>query len=728
MKQIDTTSQAEIAPPPALCGASSKPWHRPHNVTDSEAIRRAELAALHPPAPEIARPAGRDNIARFTRPDPRQTRPQEDQTDFAALMPDVAERLLESPNRALSSSKELRYGSRGSLAVDVEKGVFHDHEAGTGGGVLDLIARENGGDHAAAVDWLRAEGLLDGDRPKTSAPARKPQPVAAYDYVDEHGELLFQVVRFDPKTFRQRAANGDWCIKGIRQVPYNLPELIARPDGAPVFIVEGEKDADRLAALGLTATCNAGGAGRWPAELTGHFVGADVVVLPDNDDPGRAHGEKVEAALAGTAARVRVVELPGLPVKGDVSDWLDAGGTVAELVALAEGAPDGGPFAPEALDVFLAGDITPRQWVYGKDLCKQYVTVLAAAGGSGKTALATMWALSMATGRNLIGQHVHKRCRVLMLTFEDGREEYRRRFKAACVHHRIDPADVGDRIMIQSLNGLGVTLAKPQRDGTMEATAAPRQIAGLIDRLEIDAVILDPWVKVSGAPENDNGAVDAVTRILSGVAEKQNVAVLVAHHFRKAVGAPGDVASARGASALIDAARAALTLTPMSPDESKHYGIPEDERRRLVRLDDGKANLAPLSGTRWYRMASVNLQNGTPDYPNGDNLQVVEQWTPPDTWAGLSCALLNKILDDLDAGLDDGERYSGASSAKPPRAAWAVVEAYAPEKSEGQCREIIKAWIRSGLLQVVKYQSAKRRTEREGLAVDPSKRPRMEFA
>lgn len=717
---------------------TKKPWGQPHNGIDHEAKRRAELAKLREPAAEIDRPPGRDNLVGFVLPAPR-PRPQDERTDFGALMADVAGRLLGQPKK---NGAELRYGSRGSLAIDVEKGFFFDHESGTGGGCLDLIARERGGNHADAVDWLRAEGLLgseqpkaSAEQPKASAESGKSRIAATYDYKDERGKLLFQVCRFEPKDFRQRRPDGNggwtWAVKGVRQIPYRLPELLARPDGAKIFIVEGEKDADRLAELGLVATTNAGGAAKWPAELTPHFAGADVVVLPDADSPGRAHADKVAAALAGTAAVVRVVDLPGLPPKGDVSDWLDAGGTAAELAALADAAPDGscGPFAPEPLDAFLEGAIPPREWLLGTTLCKTYVSVLAASGGSGKTALATTWALSLATGRKLVNLHVHKRCRVLMLTFEDGREEYRRRFRAACLHHEIDPAEVGDRLYVQSLNGLGITLARLQRDGTMGETTAPRMLAELIDRLKIDAVILDPWVKVSGAPENDNGAVDFVVRILSGIAEKQNVAVLVAHHFRKAVGVPGDVASARGASSLIDAARVAMTLTPMSQDEGRFYGIPEDERRRLVRLDDGKANLSPLSAARWFRMASINIGNGTPDYPSGDNVQAVEAWAPPSTWDGFPSSLLNRVLDDLSsaAGLPDGERYSGSASAKPPRAAWCVVQRHAPDKSEAQCREIIRAWLKSGLLIVEPYVSPSRREERFGLTVDPSKRPGMEF-
>ena len=185
--------------------------------------------------------------------------------------------------------------------------------------------------------------------------------VATYDYRDENGVLLFQVVRYAPKTFRQRRPDGDggwsWQVKGIRTVPYRLPELLAEHD-APVFVVEGEKDADRLTHLGLVATCNAGGANKWPAALNRFFHNRTVYVLPDNDEAGRSHGQLVAAALGGIAASIRIVLLPELPQGGDVSDWLDAGNTPEVLRALCEATPvwqvevaDGAP--PAAADPAL---------------------------------------------------------------------------------------------------------------------------------------------------------------------------------------------------------------------------------------------------------------------------------------------------------------------------------------------------------------------------------------
>lgn len=254
--------------------------------------------------------------------------------DIARLMEPVVKRLLGEPNEKLSKKGELRYGTKGSLAIDLTKGTYYDHEAAQGGGVLDLIRRE----HNDPVQWLRDEGLLNDD-----------DIVATFDYLDETGKLLFQVCRKATKGFVQRRpdGNGGWVyslaedknrkLLTVRRVLYRLPELLA--ETGTVFVPEGEKHVDALRALGLRATTNPGGAGKWRPEYSEFLRGADVVILPDNDEPGAKHAEKVAIALQGIAARVCVLMLPGLGPKGDVINWLAAGGTKGQLLALVASAP-----------------------------------------------------------------------------------------------------------------------------------------------------------------------------------------------------------------------------------------------------------------------------------------------------------------------------------------------------------------------------------------------------
>ncbi|MEW5954703.1 MAG: hypothetical protein AB1815_13475 [Bacillota bacterium] len=178
---------------------------------------------------------------------------------------------------------------------------------------------------------------------------QKKEIVATYDYRDSSDNLVYQVVRLAPKDFRQRRPDGRggwiWKMKGISPLPYRLPALLeALERGEMVFVPEGEKDCNKLAALGLPATCNHGGAGKWTKVHSGYFpAGADVIILPDDDEPGREHAQKVAGQLTARGCHVRMLELPGLPEKGDISDWLAAGGTKEDLLRLAAAAREWEP-------------------------------------------------------------------------------------------------------------------------------------------------------------------------------------------------------------------------------------------------------------------------------------------------------------------------------------------------------------------------------------------------
>jgi hypothetical protein len=189
---------------------------------------------------------------------------------------------------------------------------------------------------------LRSLGLTARDL-FAGPPARKSGGEVVFDYRDERGELLYQVVRRPPKDFRQRRPDGcggwHWDLAGVRRVVYRVPELLAADPSEMVYIPEGERDVETLRASGLLATCNPGGAGKWRPEFSEALRGRHVVILPDHDQVGRQHAADVARSLAGVAASVRVVDLPGLAEHGDVSDWLVAGHGVAELRELVRAAP-----------------------------------------------------------------------------------------------------------------------------------------------------------------------------------------------------------------------------------------------------------------------------------------------------------------------------------------------------------------------------------------------------
>lgn len=196
---------------------------------------------------------------------------------------------------------------------------------------------------------LKPSDLFPAKEQTTRTSGSHSRIVAVYDYSDEEGRLVFQVVRLEPKSFRQRRPDPSsldgwtWRVKETRRVPYRLPEVIeAVQAGHAIWIVEGEKDADALAKVGLTATCNPGGAGKWLPGFNSHFAGAHVVVIADKDQPGRAHAAQVAAGLKQVAGSVRVIEVPDFGGRAckDVSDFLAAGGSHLELVVLADDAPE----------------------------------------------------------------------------------------------------------------------------------------------------------------------------------------------------------------------------------------------------------------------------------------------------------------------------------------------------------------------------------------------------
>lgn len=200
----------------------------------------------------------------------------------------------------------------------------------------------------ALVAVCKAMGLRLGDLfPSSNNGDGLGRVVATYDYCDSNGGRLFQVLRYEGKKFRQRRPDGKggWIrnLKDVGRVLYRLPELLAADPTQTVFVVEGERDADNLGAMGLIATTCPGGAGKWHLCDDRPLPGRRVVILPDADEPGRKHADQVARALYGKVTSVKVLSLPGLPEKGDISDWLAAGGTVEELLRLAAEAPEREP-------------------------------------------------------------------------------------------------------------------------------------------------------------------------------------------------------------------------------------------------------------------------------------------------------------------------------------------------------------------------------------------------
>ncbi|HVT14669.1 MAG TPA: AAA family ATPase [Thermoanaerobaculia bacterium] len=441
----------------------------------------------------------------------------------------------------------------------------------TGGGRLDLLRR------------LGLDDATDGNRHRSGT------IVATYPYHDTAGHLLYEIVRLCPKGFRIRrpAAGGGWTwnLGGVRRVLYRLVDLAAAvAAGSPVFLVEGEKDADALARLGLAATTSPGGAGKWHADYAEPLRGAQVVLLPDNDEPGRRHMEEAARTLAPLAASLRLLALPGLPERGDVSDWLAAQAAAtpspdalrARLLELVRRAP-AWPAPPPLTFADFPGlictrDIEPRaiRFLWRPYLPLGKITLLEGDPGQGKSWLTTALAAYGSTGRALPGGPPTAPFRTLFLTAEEGlNDTLRPHLDAFGVDH--DFVFVYDQL--------------PCLAAERDLTTLDRLLGFLDPRL----LIVDPIVAFIGARTDLYRAneVRAVLAPLAKLADRHDCSLLGLRHLNK-VKAGRSIYAGQGSIDFTATARSVL-LAGSAPGDPNHFA--------LVHI---KCNLAPLGPACGY--------------------------------------------------------------------------------------------------------------------------------
>jgi 5S rRNA maturation endonuclease (ribonuclease M5) len=241
----------------------------------------------------------------------------------------------------------VHQGDDPNFAVNPENGLAYCHsQCGRGWSILQLEQQLSG------RTWKDCRQEINSIIGRPVRGPAKLTEVATYDYTDANGEFLFQVVRYEPKTFRQRrrvvrmdgtsaGISWEYNIKGISRVLYRLPKVVAAEQ---VLVVEGEKDVENLEKLGFVATCNPGGAcnhaGKWLKNYTECLEGKCVAILPDNDPPGQKHADVVTQAIRHRVKELRIVKVP---VGKDASDWI-AGGATKEVIeqAITDSAVIGG--------------------------------------------------------------------------------------------------------------------------------------------------------------------------------------------------------------------------------------------------------------------------------------------------------------------------------------------------------------------------------------------------
>lgn len=589
-------------------------------------------------------------------------------------------------------------------------------EDAPGGFVVHSFAGDNDID---AKDWVRRQLGLPAWGPERhsnvhalpSPKSKSVHPICDYVYETANGAPYLRVTRMSDKSFRQSRWDGQRWQSGKPPgppIPYRLPGLLAHPDD-PVFVVEGEKDADRLTALGLIATSSSGGARNWTADHAKWLSGRDVYVIPDNDIPGLQHGDMVMASLE----KCSIIHLPDLPPKGDVSDWLDAGGTSDQLISIAlncEIVPQlsGGPLSPTPFEWIDPSDLPKRQWLYGRHLIRKYVSVTIAPGGLGKSSLAIVEALAMASGKPLLGETVPGPLRVWYWNGEDGQDENRYRTVAAASHYKLKPSDFASRLWQDSGRDKPFLIADLVGSRCVIQTDVIEEISCHILTHKIDVMIIDPLVAAHNVSENDNGSMGAIVRALAVVAERTNCAIELIHHIRKpgsGITTETDINDARGATALIGGVRSARVLNVMSEDEASLFKI--QNRLSYFRVGNGKANLAPRSDeSLWRRIIGFDLNNFDDDL-NSDVIGVVEKWDVPGLFAGCPSNAAEMAQRIVMAG---DYRLSNQSEDWVGFALCAMMGLDMDNPAEKKrLGRIVDKWIETGVLQKVSMADGKRR-------------------
>jgi hypothetical protein len=544
-------------------------------------------------------------------------------TNIAAYIEQVARHYWGEPNPRLSKGTEIRWGNNGSKSIDVRKGVWTDFETGESGGVVALVkANEPASINGNIPDVLEKKFGISKQQQKALPVV--PSLARSYDYYNSDGVLAYQVLRFDnPKTFRQRRPDdrGGWInsIKDIEALPYNLPAIIQNPT-APVFIVEGEKCADALIELGLIATTNSGGSKNWKPELAQYFADRNVVVLPDNDEAGQAHADTVIAALYGTVDKIKRLDLPGLPPKGDVADWLASGNAKKTLLALAkqapvvEVAPEPKPDVFETYNLDYLKNMPPVEWLLDGILTRHGFAVLYGQPGIGKSFMSIDWALSIAYGREWHGRQT-KQNAVLYLAAE-GVGGLGKRIRAWQAHY--------DRY------GDAPFYVLPMAVKMLDQQELDKLIRTIDNfKQEFSLIVIDTVARTlasTGSDENDATAMGQFGEMCGVIQRHADCAVLAVHHSGK------DAARGmRGSSSLMGLSDTVLALSSsegrvtLKMEKQKDAEPIADEQYELTPvalIDDSSAVLLPVEMADKKRGAKLTpgqllalqaLQNGLID-------------------------------------------------------------------------------------------------------------------
>jgi RecA-family ATPase len=359
---------------------------------------------------------------------------------------------------------------------------------------------------------------------------------ATYIYKREDGTPYLRVVR---PGFYQSHWNGSTWEKDAPagpKIPYRLPELLAA-EHETVLIVEGEKDADNVAALGFTVTTNSGGAGSWCSDLNQYFKDKDVFILPDHDEAGERHVRKVYENLKGLAREIKVLRLPGLADKQDVSDWIAAGGTQERLVDLLRTAPkyeEDDQSAPSLpwLDIssWDHAPIPERQWAIRDRVPLNQAGLFSGEGGTGKSVIELMKNVAHVAGKDWLGS-MPEPGPAFYLGGEDDKDEIHIRLAAIAKHYGVTFQELYEGgLHILPLLGKDMTLCAVTAGGKIETTSLYRQIYEAAGDIKPKNISIDTLSRAFAGNEVDRVQVYAFAMHMQALAKVAEGSVTVLSH------------------------------------------------------------------------------------------------------------------------------------------------------------------------------------------------------
>jgi hypothetical protein len=356
-----------------------------------------------------------------------------------------------------------------------------------------------------------------------------------------------------------------------------------------------------------------------------------------------------------------------------------------------------------------------RDYLYGFELKRQMVSAVVAPGAAGKTTYKVGRAICMATGEERFGHRVwNGPHRVWLWNLEDERLEVEKIVAAYVKAWGMDHDALGDRLLIDGADGeFSQQLKLAVEDGfgqfKLQKHLGDALIEALIER-KVDYLDIDPFVSSHAVNENSNQAIDAVAKEWLRIAREANCAVGLAHHSRKLGGVEISAESARGAGAIVNAARSVLLLQTMGKETASNFGVAECDRKRYFSVYDDKNNKAPpAERADWYEFHGVGLDNADVGTKGPeDNIGTCARWSPPDRFAGITVRHLIEVQKRVDENPDKCRKWA-SSPLWIGRLIADLLDLDPHDKEEKKkLGKIIDTWVQEGALKVVVKQSAKR--------------------